>query len=283
MVPRLGLREFVGSLLKILRGRPRLPPSLEGNTLLATILDRRSVRSFGDRAIPNDVFAAILEAGRLAPSTVNLQTWSFAVFSAGEWQATFGRPVPFSAARAVIVMGDTHRDKTVLDVFPASPLVEYTVAVMNASLAAMNMNLAAEALGVASVMLSETGRSGFLDAAYLCRALRLPPGVIPLMTIVFGYPRGARPPMPPRLPLEQVAFGAQYREPDPVAMHDWLAQMIAGYRASHLTSTFDAQLRLYRSKIGQAERDLQMLVFGNGSGAPPGTIQPPGDGPSGFD
>ena len=41
------------------------------------------------------------------------------------------------------------------------------MAVMNASLAAMNMNIAAEALGVGSVMLSETGRSGLLDAGYL--------------------------------------------------------------------------------------------------------------------
>src|SRR5450756_2476193 len=121
MVPRLGLREFVCSLLKILRGRPRVPPSLEGNTLLATILDRRSVRSFGDRAIPDDVFAAILEAGRLAPSTVNLQTWSFAAFTRESWQAVFGRSIPFKAARAVIVLGDVHRNRAVLDTFPHSP------------------------------------------------------------------------------------------------------------------------------------------------------------------
>jgi hypothetical protein len=47
----------------------------------------------------------------------------------------------FKGKRAVIVMGDTHRDKLIADVFPASPLIEYSLAVMNASLAAMNMNL----------------------------------------------------------------------------------------------------------------------------------------------
>ena len=73
-------------------------------------------------------------------------------------------------------MGDMHRDRSVLDAFPRSPLVEYTTAVMNASLAAMNMNVAAEALGVSSVMLSETGRSGMLDAAFLKESLRLPDG-----------------------------------------------------------------------------------------------------------
>ena len=177
-------------------------------------------------------------------------------------------------------MGDTHRDKTVLDVFPASPLVEYTIAVMNASLAAMNMNLAAEALGVASVMLSETGRSGFLDAGYLCRTLGLPPGVIPLMTIVFAYPRGACRPCRPSCPLNRWHLGPNIGSQIPAVMHDWLAQMIAGYRASHLTSTFDAQLRLYQSKIGQAERDLQTLVFGDGTKASPCTARPPDDRPS---
>ncbi|MFW5747864.1 MAG: nitroreductase family protein, partial [bacterium] len=43
-------------------------------------MKRRSVRSFLDRPVPDDIFDAILEAGRLAPSGVNLQTWSFACF-----------------------------------------------------------------------------------------------------------------------------------------------------------------------------------------------------------
>jgi hypothetical protein len=74
-----GLFETIRSLSLLLRGRPKVPLSLDGNPLLKVILNRRSVRSFIPKAIPEDVFAAILEAGRLAPSTVNLQTWSFAV------------------------------------------------------------------------------------------------------------------------------------------------------------------------------------------------------------
>jgi hypothetical protein len=190
-----------------------------------------------------------------------LQTWAFAVFTAEAWRETFGRPIPFKGKRAVIVMGDTHRGKLVADVFPYSPLVEYTVAVMNASLAAMNMNMAAEALGVSSVMLSETGRSGFFDAGYLKEKLALPDGVFPLMTIVFGYARGSYPPMPPKLPLDQVCFQGKYREADRAVMEDWLSQMAAGYKAGHPRSSFEAQLRLYMAKIGQAEADLKRMVF----------------------
>ena len=253
---------FVRSLVRIVRGRPQVPPSLAGHELLHIIFARRSVRSFTAQFIPEDVFTAILEAGRVAPCTVNLQTWTFLTFTTLTWQETFGQPLPFRGQRAVLVLGDTHRARTVLDVFPASPLVEYTVAVMNASLAAMNMNIAAEALGVSSVMLSETGRSGFFDAEYLAKVLCLPQGVWPLMTIVFGYARGARPAMPPKLPAEQIAYTGAYREPNASVMQSWLEQMVAGYKASHPLSSFEAQLRVYQHKIGQAEAGLNRLVLG---------------------
>jgi nitroreductase len=253
---------FVRSLLRILAGKPQIPPSLEDNEALTRVLKRRSVRSFSKAEIPDDVFAAILEAGRLAPSTVNLQTWSFAVLDAAQWRSTFGQPIPFRGQKAVIVLADTHRARLALDAFPESPLVEYTVGVMNASLAAMNMNIAAEMLGISSVMLSETGRTGLLDAGFLKQTLDLPDRVVPIMTIIFGYPRGAYPPMPPKLPLEQVCFVDKYTEADLDIMADWLAQMKAGYKASNPFSSFEAQLRVYSSKIGRAEVDLQKIVLG---------------------
>jgi nitroreductase len=262
MNKKLGPIRFLSSLVRILRGRPRIPVALADNALLQVILNRRSVRSYSDRVIPEDVFAAILEAGRLAPSTVNLQTWAFAVFDADLWQHMFGQSIPFRASRAVIVIADTYRGRQVLDDFPQSPLVEHTVSVINASLAAMNMNVAAEALGVSSLMLSETGRCGLLDAKFLKEKLGLPDGAVPLMTIIFGYARGPHPPMPPKLPSEQVFFEGQYRLPDRETMESWLAQMIAGYKISHLNSSFENQMRIYQNKIEQAEINLRGMVLG---------------------
>lgn len=260
----LGLIGFVRGILGILAGRPEVPSSLEDNELLQTVLQRRSVRSFARKEIPDDVFTAILEAGRLAPSTVNLQTWSFAPFTVELWREVFDRPIPFGAQRAVMVMADTHRVRSVFDAFPDTPLVGHTVAVMNASLAAMNMNVAAEALGVASVMLSETGRTGLLDGGYLREMLELPEGVYPLMTIVFGYRRGPQPPMPPKLPLDEVCFEGCYEELDPAVMEGWLEQMKAGYKASRPSSSLEAQLQVYESKIDQAEADLEEMIFSAG-------------------
>jgi nitroreductase len=260
-MPQQGPIEFISSLIKLLRGKPHIPASLEDNTLLQTILNRRSVRKFSGQPIPDDVFSAILEAGRLAPSTVNLQSWSFAVFSSESWKGKFGRVIPFKGQHAIIILGDTHRDRIVLDAFPKSPLVEYTTAVMNASLAAMNMNIAAEALGVSSVMLSETGRSGILDAGYLKDTLDLPDQVVPIMTIIFGYPSGSAPPMPPKLPLDQIIFTDTYQETNQEIMEDWLAQMKAGFKANRIDSSFEAQLQVYVNKIDQAEKDLHDIIF----------------------
>lgn len=258
---KTGLWTFIRSLSRIIRGKPRIPASLEDNALLRVILQRRSVRAFTGQPIPKDVFDAILEAGRVAPSTVNLQTWAFAVFDDALWRERFGVSIPFHGNRAVIVIADTYRGRQVLDVFPYRPLVDHTVAVMNASLAAMTMTIAAEALGVSSVMLSETGRTGLLDARYLKEKLCLPEAAVPLMTIVFGYARGAYPPMPPKLPPEQVFFQGDYTPPDPVTMQRWLEQMVSGYKATHLTSSFDNQVRIYLNKLDQAESDLRDMVF----------------------
>jgi FMN reductase (NADPH) len=270
MGTRLGPISFVKALARLLAGRAQTPPSLSENKLLATVLNRRSVRSFRKTEIPEDVLAAILEAGRLAPSTVNLQTWTFGVFTPEQWRQVFGSAIPFKGRKAIIILGDIYRVRQAGIDFPASPLIEYTIAVMNASLAAMNMNLAAEALGVSSVMLSETGRSGLLDVGYLANKLHLPEKVFPLMTMVFGYASGAYPPMPPKLPLEQISFSDQYPAPNAQVMQDWLEQMVAGYKTSHLSSSFEAQLGIYQSKISQAEHDLRKMVF-------PKEAEPPKD------
>lgn len=252
---------FLKKLVRILRARPDIPESLQDNQLLQSILKRRSIRSFTEQEIPEDVWFAILEAGRMAPSTVNLQTWTFVTFTQEQWHQTFDRPLPFGGQRAIIILGDVHRIRQIVDIIPRSPLMEYTVAILNASLAAMNMNIAAEALGVSSVMLSETGRSGFFHARYLADRLSLPLGVFPLMTVVFGYAKLPFAPMPPRLPMEQVCGQARYPESDEKVLEGWLLEMKTGFKAARPLWSFEGQLKYYRDNIVRAEEELRELVY----------------------
>ncbi len=87
---------FFKNLYKIITARPKVPLSLENNQLLNTILDRRGSRHFSGREIPDDIFNAILEAGRIAPSTVNLQTWAFATSTNQTWKELFDQSIPFN-------------------------------------------------------------------------------------------------------------------------------------------------------------------------------------------
>ena len=259
----LSFRQFLGGLARLISARPRVPRALQDNALLGTLLSRRSIRQFTDQPIDPEVWDTILEAGRLAPSTVNLQTWSFAHFTGDQWRNFFGSPIPYQAARGVVILADTHRIRRTLPGFPDAPLSEYTMGVMNASLAAMSMAQAAEALGLGSVMLSETSRTGFYDAAHLAEILELPPAVVPIMSIVFGHPSGKQPVMPPKLPIEAVAFTGPYRETTDEVRSGWLDQMRAGYQATHGGEQFSAKLAYYNRRIAETERDLHRLVFGD--------------------
>ncbi len=63
---------------------PEAPKDAEGNpteytVVEKTILNRRSVRNFKDKPVPEPLIRRILEAGRFAPSGGNTQNWKFAV------------------------------------------------------------------------------------------------------------------------------------------------------------------------------------------------------------
>jgi Nitroreductase family len=75
--------QFIEALKGLLDGKVDIPETQVDNQLLKVLLTRRSVRSFQKKDIPNDVVRVILEAGRLAPSTVNLQSWAFDQAEAG--------------------------------------------------------------------------------------------------------------------------------------------------------------------------------------------------------
>jgi hypothetical protein len=79
---------FLKNLYKIITARPKVYPSLENNQLLNMILNRRSIRHFSDREIPDDVFNATLIAGiytgkrwLLIPGVVSCAVCYLKVFS----------------------------------------------------------------------------------------------------------------------------------------------------------------------------------------------------------
>jgi nitroreductase len=245
------------NFLALFTGTPQVAVKQRSQETMNLIFNRRSCRSFSDEEIDADDVQAILEAGRFAPSTVNLQTWSFITFTREQWRDTFDRPIPFNGMRAVVICADMYRLKNHFSDLMDTPYVNMSFALFNAGLAAMNMTIAAEALGLKSVMLSETGKTGLLDYAYLKENLRLPDGVIPVTTLVIGRTKEEKAGIPPRQPWKAMVMEKRYNADNCEMLEDWQQQMFIGFKLTHPLSNFQKQLEMYKKKMVDAEEEIK--------------------------
>jgi FMN reductase (NADPH) len=246
----------IKNFFALFTGKPQVAEKQRSQETINLILNRRSCRSFTDEEIAEEDVQAILESGRFAPSTVNLQTWSFITFTRQEWRQLFNRPVPFNGMRAIVICADMYKLKNHFSDFMETPYVNISFALFNAGLAAMNMTIAAEALGLKSIMLSETGKTGLLDFAYLKEKLNLPDGVIPVTTLVIGK-AGEKPGVPPRQPWESTVMKNTYYEKGSEMLDDWQQQMFIGFKLTHPLSNFQKQLEYYKKKMVEAEEKIK--------------------------
>ena len=112
------------------------------------ILERRSIRRYTGEPVPEEVKAKILEAGRQAPSAVNIQPWHFVVIDdpAGlERLASSGRFRPFVRDSAFTVVG-VHMS--------LNPIAKMWGRV-DTTIALQNMVLAAQVQGVGSCWIGD--------------------------------------------------------------------------------------------------------------------------------
>lgn len=113
--------------------------------------DRRSVKHFAPRPVEMDKILQILSAAHLAPSSGNLQNWTFTIITDTQkirdlYHHTLDQEAFLSAMAAVIVCGDAdHAHK----MYGMRGKRLYTV--QNCAAAIQNMLLAAHALGIGAV------------------------------------------------------------------------------------------------------------------------------------
>lgn len=251
--------KFLKNLLYLFTGKPNISSDHMKNEVISLIMNRRSCRSFTDEEIDEKSINTILEAGRFAPSTVNLQTWSFITYSINEWKETFGQSIPFKGAYAIVICADMFKIKDLFPDFKETPYINNSFALFNAGLASMNMTLAVEALGLKSVMLSETGRTGLMDMKHLKEKLNLPKQVLPVTTLVIGKPGIKFPGIPPRQPRDTVTMKKVYDLNAGSNLKEWFEQMMAGYKVTHPLSTLDKQIEFYHKKMSDAEKEVRKV------------------------
>ncbi len=145
-----------------------------------SIFERRSIRRFIKKQIPEDILRSVLEAGMYAPSAGNEQPWEFMVIRSRKLLEQLCSAHPHAKAllscdTAVVVCGDLSQQKY---------SVQYWV--LDCALAGQNIMLQAQEFGVGSVWL------GVYPCEYrtenIAHILGLPQGIIPLCIIALGYP-----------------------------------------------------------------------------------------------
>lgn len=123
------------------------------NATLKTIKGRRSILRFEDAPIEDEKIAAILEAGRWAPSYANSQPWEFIVVKDPQVKQQLGELVQrIAIARRgrVAITGRGVGDAPVVIVVSVNPEVDPNHYIEAGAVATQNIALAAHSLGLAS-------------------------------------------------------------------------------------------------------------------------------------
>jgi nitroreductase len=153
-------------------------------SLLDTLLTRRSIRQYSAQDISDTVLKSILEAGRQAPSAMNLQPWHFIVVTDPQLkqQLADGRYNKFIPDCPVTIVACA--DTTAVDHRPSMKAAyeKRALAIIDVSIALQNMVIAAWAQGVGSCWIGDFRESHVKSVLKISNQWR----VVALLTL--GYP-----------------------------------------------------------------------------------------------
>ncbi len=183
------------------------------------LFQHRSIRKYKSTPIAEDVLSDVLSAATRASTTGNMQLYSLVVTRSEELRAElspchFNQPMVKQAPCTVTVCADINRFTKWCEQRDAEPVYDNFAWFVNASidalLAAQNLCVQAEAHGLGICYLGTT----IYTAKRIVEVLKLPKGVIPITTVVMGYP-DEQPELTDRLPLEGVVHFETYSDYTP--------------------------------------------------------------------
>jgi len=169
------------------------------NAILDNIYQRRSVRNYSDRDVPDEIIKEIIKAGTYAPTAVNKQPWRFVVVKNRQLIEEYDE----RARKAFLVaFKDTENPDMVryvqylsnpkTRIFFGAPVLILIFASPDViidhdcALAAENMMLAAHSLGIGSCWIGLASGLGY-DTEFLKEA-GVPDGHKLIAPLIFGYP-----------------------------------------------------------------------------------------------
>jgi nitroreductase len=187
--------------------------------MLKTIIDHRSIRNYKEDPVPESVLQEILTAATRASTTGNMQVYSIVVTTESQvkemlWEAHFRQNMVKQAPLILTFCADFNRFNKWCRLRKADPgydnFLSFMTAAIDALLASQNCALAAESHGLGICYLGTTT----YNADKIIDILNLPEAVVPVTTLVVGYPAD-NPELTDRLPLDAVVHYEKYRDYGP--------------------------------------------------------------------
>lgn len=178
---------------------------IEPAEILSVILERRSVRNYTDRDVPDEAIRAIIAAGVQAPTALGLQPWQFVVVrDRGLMRRMSDYCKPLLAGR----IGEEARPGTEeflaalttpeFNIFYNAPVLVLVLgdrrvasSILDCALCAENMMLAAWALGIGSCWIGSAAL--IQENPEFLAALEVPDDHQIVAPLIFGYPAPLQP------------------------------------------------------------------------------------------
>lgn len=182
----------------------------------SAIFSHRSIRKYKSDPIPEDLLKDILEAGSRASTTGNMQVYSIIVTKDEDlkkqlWECHFKQNMVLEAPVVLTFCADYNRFSRWCRLRKAEPgynnFLSFFTAAIDALLAAQNVCIEAEENGLGICYLGTTTYM----ANKIIDVLKLPQLVVPVTTVVLGYP-DEQPGLTDRLPMEGIIHQNTYKD-----------------------------------------------------------------------
>ncbi len=160
--------------------------------VLATIFERKSVRTFTEEPVSDEALETLVKAGMAAPTAGNMQPWEFIVLNDKELIKKYASvnqyaKMALEAPAAIVVLANLDTYKSRPDMMGYWPQ-DTSAATQNILLAVEAMGLGAVWTGVYNGGYSNTRLDGVRDM------LNIPENLVPLNIIMIGHPKGEQMP-----------------------------------------------------------------------------------------
>lgn len=156
------------------------------------IKNRRSVRSFEERPVPEELIRKIVEAGQWAPSACNRQDWKFIIVDSEEVkEKILKETTAHFVGKAPLLIFVLYSNRT--------DNLEYKDHLLSAAMAAQNMQLAAHALGLGACCVNNLPIKSRLK-----KILNIPRSYDPVALLCMGYPKAVPKPLKRKESLDEI-------------------------------------------------------------------------------